>query len=114
ICVNHPLAGRRISLFYFLCELDLLFRRQKGKPPDLSQVSVESIIGFIHERNLLARAKRSLLRKRGIFRCHVGVGARYLFRDKRLRPCQGKPAEKIISSMKLWTWKRQNLPLLSH
>src|SRR5206468_11000309 len=74
----------------------------------------QSQIGFIHGGKLLAPASRSLLRKRGIFECPVGVRARYLLRDKRLRPCQGKPAEKMISFIKLWAWDEENLPSMTH
>src|SRR5207249_10790412 len=30
------------------------------------------------------------------------------------RPCQGKPAAKMISFMKLWAWDEKNLPSITH
>jgi hypothetical protein len=50
IGIDHLLARFGIAPFDFRRELDLLLRRQTGKPSDLSQVSVQSSVGLAHGR----------------------------------------------------------------
>jgi hypothetical protein len=79
-----------------------LLRRQKGKLPDLSQVSVQSSIGFIHEQNIFPGPTPPLLRIWGIFPCRYRGDGRSLFRDINGptpddgRSCQSRFAGKIM------------------
>jgi len=68
--INHLRARGGIAVFNFSCERDLLLGCQKRNSPDLSQVSIQSRIAFVHDANVFAGANRPLPHKGGILRCY--------------------------------------------
>src|SRR6266480_2075110 len=56
-----------VSLFDFRRKLNLLFERQKRDSPDLSQISVKSGIGFIHDQERIHWSESAAIAHLGDF-----------------------------------------------